>query len=152
CECALRDWSATAGEYDDRFAMTITCFVLADIEASGVPVPLRILGIEHSQCTQYFRSELLPYNRDNSIAMVAGKDTVFRVYVATTNDPSSPTPIAITGQLEIRPPGHPDWTVLMPINGPIAPRLGEDIDRRNRDHTLNFVIPGFLCHGMVEYR
>lgn len=154
CECALRDWSTgvAAGEYDDPFKMTIPVVILAELEASGVHAPLRIVGIERNQCTQYYRSDLLPLNADNSIPMVGGKDTVFRVYVAISDDASSPSPSAISGLLEVRQSGELSWLPLTPLNGPISPLHDIDIDRRNRDHTLNFLIPGHLCHGRLEYR
>jgi hypothetical protein len=119
---------------------------------------LKIVGIEQTQGIQIFHSWGSSSTRssgaqpDNSIQLVAGKETVLRVYVDCT---AIPTISSLTGVLETRPFANGNgWghTPLTPYNSPITPRRAADIDRGCVDHTLNFRIPASRCHGSLEIR
>jgi len=149
----VRDWS---GEWDDDYEGTIQFLLLADLETGARPSNLSITGIEFNQATQFFRSQLHldPANirPDNSIPMIARKNTLVRVYVDTQNDPTRPTIANVSGSLEIRPAGSASWTSLNPLNAPIPPIQDGAIRRVNANHTLNFSIPGPFSSGRLDYR
>jgi hypothetical protein len=149
----VRDWS---GEWDDDYEGTIQFLLLADLQTGTRPSNLSITGIEFNQATQYFRSQLHldPANTrpDNSIPMIAGKNTLVRVYVDTQNDPTRPTITNVSGILEIRPGGSANWTSLSPLNAPIPPIQDGAIRRANANQTLNFLIPGPFSSGRLDYR
>ncbi len=119
-----------------------------------------IAGVEHTQATQRF--PFLAYRRSdaanapplNTIRLIANKTTLLRVYVHTSTYGRWPAIGSVSGLLEIRPPGQPqfDPIPLGPLNGPIPPIQDVAIDRGQRDHTLNFKIPGAACQDGVEYR
>jgi hypothetical protein len=88
----------------------------------------------------------------NSLATIAGKDTIVRVYVSADRGGFLNDEVAdVTGTLDV------DGTQLLPING-ITPtsmsgtpfimaRRRDLIDRSITDHTLNFRIPAALASG-----
>jgi hypothetical protein len=96
----VRDWS---GEYDDPYEGTIQFILLAELETATTPSNLTITGVEYNQVTQFFRSQLDPATaqKDNAIPLIAGKDTVLRVYVDTATNPGRPNIASISGILEI---------------------------------------------------
>jgi hypothetical protein len=147
----VRDWS---GDVDDDYEGNMQFVLLAELEPVAVPSNLSITGVEHNQAIQFFRSTLDPstIQGDNSIALIAGKNTVARVYVDTGTDPSRPAIASVTGVLEIRPPGAPGFVPATVLNGPVPPRRDATIQRQNANHTLNFFIPGAFCRGEVDYR
>jgi len=147
----VRDWS---GEYDDDYEGSIQFVLLAELETASVPSNLTITGVEYNQVTQFFRSKLDPTTArpDNAIGLIAGKNTVLRVYVDIQTDPARPTIASISGLLEIRPSGSAIWNPIQPLNGPIPPKSDSAINRRNANDTLNFLIPGAFSRGEVDYR
>jgi hypothetical protein len=147
----VRDWS---GDVDDDYEGNMQFVLLAELEPVTVPSNLSITGVEHNQAIQFFRSTLDPatIQGDNSIALIAGKNTVARVYVNTDTDPNRPTIASVTGLFEIRPQGAPGFTPVTVLNGPIPPRTDAAIQRQNANHTLNVFIPGAFCRGEVDYR
>lgn len=124
------------------------------------PPILRISGIEATQATQFFRSELNPCPDrsgsgpcpDNDIPLVGRKTTVLRVYPHyPTRDPP-PIVTSISGELRIRQDGD-EWSdPIKPFNGPISPRREQSIDRGNPDHTLNFRLPPRSTQGTLQTR
>jgi hypothetical protein len=143
----VRDWS---GEYDDPYEGSIQFIVLAELETGAIPSNLTITGIEYNQAIQFFRSQLDPATaqKDNAIPLIAGKDTVLRVYVDTAANPSRPTIASISGRLEI-----PSLqSTIPPLNAPIAPLQDASIQRGKANNTLNFLIPGTACNGEIELR
>lgn len=147
----VRDWS---DNWDDAYEGTIQFLLLADLETGAVPSNLSITGVEHNQAIQFFRSRLDPATArpDNSIGLIAGKNTVLRVYVDTQGDPTRPTIASVSGILEIRLPGSNTWNPVTRLNGPIPPKRDSAINRLNADDTLNFFIPGAFSTGTVDFR
>jgi hypothetical protein len=147
----VRDWS---GDVDDDYEGNMQFVLVAELEPLTVPSNLSITGIEHNQAIQFFRSTLDPatIQGDNSIGLVAGKNTVVRVYADSGTDPNRPTIASVTGRFEIRPPGASTFTSVAVLNGPIAPRADGAIQRRNANDTLNFLIPGAFCRDDVDFR
>ena len=148
----VRDWS---GNWDDDYQGSMQFLLLAELATGVQPSNLSITGIEHSQAIQHFRSQLhldpATAGPDNQIPLVAGKDTVLRVYVDTGDDPTRPTIGRVTGLLEIRVPGG-IWASVNPLNGPLAPIRDEQIQRDDPDATLNFLIPGAFATDRLEIR
>jgi len=101
---------------------------------------LSIAGVEATQAIQFFNfnGQASGVSGDNNtVPMVAGKDTILRVYVETTASPGFPTPTSVSGKVyQISP-----LPALTPINGPIPAVPSTSIDRGNANHTLNFRIP-----------
>lgn len=147
----VRDWS---GDVDDDYEGNMQFVLVAELEPLTVPSNLSITGVEYNQAIQFFRSTLDPatIQGDNAIGLIAGKNTVLRVYVDTGTDPNRPTIASVTGQFEIRPPGAAGFTAVAVLNGPIPPRADATIQRQNANDTLNFFIPGAFCRGSVDYR
>ncbi len=120
------------------------------------PLPLEIDGIEYTQATQFFRSELNPCPDrsgrsgpcpDNDVPLVGRKTTVLRVYpdVLATSGIQS-----VTGQLRTKGESDDQWSdPITPINGAIDPRMSRNIDRGEANHTLNFRIPSRRCRGRL---
>jgi hypothetical protein len=149
----VRDWS---GSWDDNYEGSIQFTLMAELQDANTLSNLSITGVEYNQATQFFRSELHldPANikPDNSIPLIAGKNTVLRVYTDTRTDPSLPTISTISGILEIRGSGTSSWHTILPLNGPIGPIKDFDIRRNNADDTLNFLIAEGFNTGAVQYR
>jgi len=146
----VRDWS---GNWDDDYEGTLGFVVLAELELVQRPSNLSITGLEWNQAIQYFRSQLGSQARpDNAIGLIAQKDTVARVYVDTQSDPSRPMVSSVSGRLEILARGASSWTSIAPLNPGIAPIRDGQIRRTNAGHTLNFLVPGALGAGEVQYR
>jgi hypothetical protein len=147
----VRDWS---NNFDDDYDGTIQFILLAELETVSVPSNLSITGIEYNQAIQFFRSRLDPATArpDNSIGMIAMKDTILRVYIDTQTDPTRPTISMISGLLEIRLPGGSTWNAVTLLNGPIPPKQDSAINRGNANDTLNFSIPSAFCTGNVDFR
>src|SRR5215470_7192368 len=145
----VRDWS---DDWDDEYEGSLQFVLLADLETGTVPSNLSITGVEHNQATQHFRSQLhldpASAGGDNSVPLIARKDTVLRVYVDTAQDPTRPTIGQVTGVLNIRPSGG-TWSSIGPLNGALAPIRDQDIRRDDTDATLNFLIPGAFATGRL---
>ena len=152
----LRDWS---GEWDDDYSGNIEFVVLADLVGVAPPLPgtprgdLIVADAEITQAIQHFRSaqhldsaNVFP---DNSIRLVADKPTAVRLYV--DYDASSGLPLinSLTGMLDVVTLSG--TTTLGPIEN-IVPRRDVQIERSQRGHTLNFVIPENLCRGTITIR
>lgn len=148
----VRDWSE---DWDDDYQGSMQFLLLAELASGVQPSNLSITGVEHTQAVQHFRSELhldpATAGPDNHIPLVAGKDTVLRVYVDTGDDPTRPTIGQVTGLLEVRVPGGV-WTSVSPLNGPLAPVRDEEIRRDDPDATLNFLIPGAFATDRLDIR
>ncbi len=152
----LRDWS---GNWDDDYTGTVLFSVLADLVSATEPPPrtdLLITGFEITQATQHFRDTafLDPQNSgpDNSIRLVARKDTAIRMYVDYDRDAGLPAIPAITdlsGELQVRTSIGSTQFTLGPI-ATITPREDAQIDRTQADHTLNFRIPEAWCQGELQ--
>jgi hypothetical protein len=149
----LRDWS---GNWDDQYDGNIAFAVLADLQSATAPPPrgdLIIQGAEFNQAVQYFRSEtyLDPAHQmpDNSIWLVANKNTGVRVYVDWDASAGLPPITNLTGSLTVRTTATTlDLTPTNP-SGSITPRAGSEINMAIIDHTLNFMIPGVWCNGTL---
>ncbi len=164
--------SATVGAFPTnqpdsaRYELTATgpCGIAhAVVEARQMKVPsLRIAGIEVTQGIQKFRST---ESADNSIPLVASKDTVVRVYVATDNSNGfkynygTPGEIEITGELTID--GAKGKIVIEPTALPsgFVPSAYAQIEvpdfariRCSARNSLNFKIPAALAHGVKTVR
>lgn len=121
------------------------------VEARLRKIPtLRIIGVEVTQGIQKFRSPDAP---DNSIAVVASKDTAVRVYVAADNlngfKPNfiDPDRINVTGELKVDgywiKPTNPNQAIAQPE----SPQL-----RSATNNSLNFTIPAALAIGTKTLR
>lgn len=153
----LRDWS---GNWDDQYDGTVNFVVLADLQDPAALPPRDDLFIEDAelnQAVQFFRSDTyldaahqMP---DNSIWLIADKDTGVRVYVdydATASGPAGLSTITrLTGSLTVDT--GTTTLHLTPTNpgGFIAPRRNDQINMAVIDHTLNFMIPGAWCDETV---
>lgn len=152
----LRDWS---NEFDDPYSGIIDIAVLAELVPAPIPLPgeartdLLIVDAEISQVIQHFRSSdhldapnVFP---DNSIRLVADKPTIVRLY--TDYDASSGLPVInlLRGELVIEGNGTTTTTPAIEV---IMSRRDVSIDRGNRRHTLNFMIPEAICRGVLTLR
>lgn len=152
----LRDWS---NEFDDPYSGVVDIAVLAEMTAAPPPAPgdprtdLLVVDAEISQVIQHFRSSehlgapnVFP---DNSVRLVADKPTVVRLY--TDYDASSGLPpiTQLRGELVVEGNGA---TTTIPALETIPPRRDVSTERRNRRHTLNFIIPEALCRGLLTLR
>jgi hypothetical protein len=108
---------------------------------------LAIVGIERTQATQFFRfnGQGSGAAADNSVALVAQRATVLRIYVNKTSFGQFPAPGNISGTVSYA--GRSSG----PLNGPIASMPASAIDRGNPNHTLNFMIPAAACVGTVGF-
>ncbi|MCO6478125.1 MAG: IPT/TIG domain-containing protein [Phaeodactylibacter sp.] len=119
------------------------------IRFSAVPRPvhLSILGVELTQGIQRFTLGHPDPLHNNSIALVANKPTILRVYVRAVSEDEEAA--RITGYLNFR--RHR----IAPINGDPAGSspfiVGKPSpNRREINDTLNFLIPEALSHGDGE--
>jgi len=152
----LRDWS---GDWDDDYDGTIEFVVLADLESATATPPrndIIVTDMEFNQAVQFFRADtyLDPANvqPDNSIWLVSRKNTGVRVYVDYDDTSGLPVINNLTGHLVVQAANSSQ--TLLPINsgGVINPRRDSTINMAVADHTLNFMIPAFLCEGTVTVK
>jgi hypothetical protein len=120
----------------------------ATVEARLRKVPsLRIMGVEVTQGIQKFRS---PDGGDNSIELVASKDTVVRVYVVADNlngfkhNYTDPDQVRISGELRV-------GMTLAPTNTAMAQPDSPSV-RAKTGNTLNFRLPAALAQGTKTLR
>lgn len=141
----LRDWSR---RWDDEYDGNIDFVVVADLAVGTAPPPrgdLAITCMELNQAVRFFRSArfLDPANvrPDNSIILIARKNTGVRVYVDRDSSAGLPPITNLTGQLTVETGGGP--VVLNPINpgGAITPKAATQINQALANDTLNFLIP-----------
>lgn len=149
----VRDWSGT---WDDDYEGVIQFTVFAELISATATPPrgdLLVVDMEYTQAIQHFRSHLHldPANvrPDNSIRMVARKDTGIRVYVDYDTTSGLPLINQLGGELTVI--SGANIQVLAPFTT-IQPRRDSQIQRALVDHTLNFVIPEGLCQGLVTLR
>ncbi|WP_299902800.1 M66 family metalloprotease [uncultured Ruegeria sp.] len=150
----LRDWS---GDWDDHYSGNIQVAVLVELEAVAPPAPgaargdLTVTGAEITQAIQHFRSaeHLDGANvfADNTIRLSTDKPTVIRVWVDYDSSTALPNIARLSGELTVTSGGTA--TSIAPLEQ-IDPRRASTINRRNRLHTLNFLIPENLCRGTVQ--
>jgi hypothetical protein len=149
----LRDWS---GDWDDDYDGTIEFVVLADLESATAPPPredLIVTGMELNQAVQFFRaaSYLDPATAqpDNSIWLVARKNTGVRVYTDWDSAAGLPPINRLTGSLTVQTSST--TLTLNPINSgnSISPLRDAQINMAVADQTLNFMIPAAWCVGTV---
>jgi hypothetical protein len=149
----LRDWS---GEWDDEYDGIIEFTVVAELVPATQPPPradLVITGAELNQSVQHFRSSryLDPQNArpDNSIFLIAGKNTGVRIYADWDKTAGLPPINRLTGQLVVRTASTS--VTLEPINPGkgIVPKRDAAINQAVADDTLNFMIPASLAAGVV---
>lgn len=150
----MRDWS---GSWDDDYEGTVSFVVLADLVSASDPRPrgdLAITGMEINQATQHFRSakhlDAPNVRPDNSVPLVARKNTGLRVYVDYDRDAGLPVITALGGTLEVTAASGATFNVT-PL-ATIAPRRDLEINRAISGHTLNFLIPEAWCQGDVTLR
>lgn len=118
--------------------------LLAELLPGGSTPALKITGVEVTQAIQHFGSTGGP---DNSLPLVAGKDTLVRVYVDSGTDPAGENRGLVrhvTGTLTITGVGSETLTISEFTARPLT-----GVDREMLDHTANFRIPASLCHGDV---
>ena len=149
----LRDWS---GNFDDAYSGNIQFVVVAELDAITPPSPgdfrgdLLVVDAEVTQAIQHFRSNVhldaVNVFPDNSIRLVADKPTVIRLYVDYDAGSGLPTISQLSGELSVSSGGS--TTILTPLE-PIVPRRDNAVDRDNRRHTLNFLIPENLCNNTI---
>jgi hypothetical protein len=141
-----------------------------EFKAEGcLPLPMptsniRILGVEITQATQFYRSLLRPCLTrpdrctDNGIKLVANKTTAVRVYVQVTEEPDLPEiGTRLNAVLQFRQAGsNLDLIPLTPYNLPNQTfnLHDSDIQRRREEYffTTNFRIPAFRCRGELEIK
>lgn len=149
----LRDWS---GNWDDEYDGSIDFVVVADLVPITNPPPrgdLTVAGMELNQAVQFFRSAgfLDPGNArpDNSIFLIARKNTGVRVYVDWDSSAGLPPITNLTGQLAVETSGG--TVVLNPINPgqAITPKSAIQINQALANDTLNFLIPAAQSVGTV---
>lgn len=146
----VRDWS---GSWDDAYVGNAQFVVIAELEPIGPGGPTRgdliVADGEFTQAIQHFRSyKHLPASQtepDNSMRLVAGKDTFVRLYV--DYDAASGLPVIgiLSGQLRVI---SGTTSTLIPLNS-ITPRRDNQVERSQLGQTLNFLIPEALCRGSV---
>lgn len=150
----LRDWS---GDWDDDYEGLIEFAVVAEL-VPATPGPTRddlfITGMELNQVIQHFRSsqhlDAANARPDNSIPLIAEKDTGVRVYVDYDAGSGLPVITTLSGELELRPTTGSATTIVP--NGTIAPQRDSLIERGDPRQTLNFTIPEDICRGDVLAR
>lgn len=149
----LRDWSGT---WDDNYEGNVQFVVIAELASISDPTPrgdLVITGIEISQATQHFRSSQHldgPNVRpDNSILLIARKDTGLRLYVDYDINSGLPPIAQLSGEVTVTTSSN-SFSVT-PFNA-ITPRRDSQIQRGQSNHTLNFVIPEAWCVGEILVR
>jgi hypothetical protein len=121
---------------------------------------ITIVGIEKTQGTQFFsiNGQGSGNAPDNSVPLIAQRTLVLRVYVdckrAKQQGPQQ-IPIQIAGRVvvdRIQTNGSVQHIrVLNPINGPIAARSADSIDRGDPTHSLNFRVAASDCQGVLRF-
>jgi hypothetical protein len=114
---------------------------------------LTIGNVENTQTIQYFNYPIgqgSGYAPDNTVPLIAGKPTVLRVNIdARENDPNAAVPVTADGTLWVINQVTGESALYNSVNGPIATRQAELIDRTQWNHTLNFIIPWEICTGQL---
>jgi hypothetical protein len=146
----VRDWS---GDWDDQYQGAIDYILLAELESTTSPHPrgdLVITGIEWNQAIQFWRASrtLDPdhVRPDNSIALIARKNTGLRVYVDYDASAGLAPISQLTGSITVQ-----TGSTVLTLNaaGSIKPRRDSQINQSLSDQTLNFMIPAAWCTGSV---
>lgn len=150
----LRDWS---GDWDDNYDGLVSFTLLAELADATLPPPrgdLQITGLEYNQATQFYRAnrflDLAEVKPDNSVFLIASKNTGVRVYVDYDAASGLP-PIAQLGGELLVSSGAGD-TPLSPTNIAIIPKRDSLINQAISSDTLNFMIPGSLCTGTITVK
>ena len=128
------------------------------------PAALSIDGMEITQAIQYYKASLHltdPTDRgpDNSIRLVTNKSAWVRVYLRSGQDPSFDNGQVpqVNGTLTVERRVNNIWGVvanLMSQNGPVTAEdsfVSYDIERRNINNTLNFVVPANIMTGLLRF-
>ena len=151
----LRDWS---GNWDDDYHGVIQFVVLADLVPITAPPPrgdISIVDMELNQAIQFFRSDqhldAANARPNNSIPLIARKDTGVRLYVDYDATSGLPVINSLSGTLEVRTSIGSTTLALAPHRR-ITPRRDSTIDRGQVNHTLNFMIPEGWCQGELQLR
>jgi hypothetical protein len=146
----LRDWS---GDWDDDYEGNIQVIVVAELAAASDPRPrgdISIAGMEITQAIQHFRSnrhlDSINVRPDNSIPLIARKDTAIRVYVDYDRNSGLPLINTLSGELIVDTGFN---TVTITPENMISPMRDNQIDRAQINHTLNFVIPEGFCQTQL---
>ena len=151
----LRDWSDF---WDDRYSGVVEYAVIVEFEGDATQIreDLLITGIEIIQVIQYFRSEehldFEHQGADNSIPLIEGKDTIVRVYVDydPSIDPSASIISNLSGELVVKTQNETLYYDPFPLGTTIIPQRNFEIDRGQRNHTINFRVPSDKCKGTVS--
>lgn len=146
----LRDWS---GDWDDNYEGNIQVVVIAELASASDPRPrgdLAITGMEITQATQHFRDSRhldgVNVRPDNSIPLIARKDTAVRVYVDYDRNSGLPVINTLSGELTLETGFN---TITLTPENTINPMRDSQIDRGQINHTLNFVIPEGYCQTQL---
>src|SRR6185503_4601701 len=149
----LRDWSE---EWDDTYDGIMDFVVVAELEPATATPPrgdLTITGVEFNQAVQYFRVDRyldFPNVRpDNSVFLIAHKNTGVRVYVDWDSTAGLPAISKLTGQLIVN--NGATSVSLDSINpgNAITPKRDSSINQALANDTLNFMIPRVLSEGTL---
>lgn len=132
------------------------------LSAPLVPKSLnfRVDGVEKTQGIQYYKSKLKADNpnpdarpqADNSIPMIAYRNTGLRYYFDTILPESRKINFKITGVIEVTIPGEARAPLIIKPHGVALPMRASQIKRGNKDHTLNFLIPAEYSHGTIQVK
>ena len=123
---------------------------------------ITIAGVEKTQGTQFFafNGQGSGYRPDNSVPLIAQRTLILRVYVdckLAQQGPLEPQrfPTYVSGRVVVdRVQSNGSLTrlaTLTPINGSIAGRRAEAIDRGDPNHTLNFRVRSNDCQGLLRF-
>ena len=129
------------------------------------PANLSVDGIEVTQAIQYYKaSQHLtdPADRgpDNSIQLVTNKTAWVRVYLRSGQDPSFDNGQIpqVDGTLIVERRVNNIWGVVANLtsqNGPVIAEdsfVSYDLERRNINNSLNFVVPANIMTGLLRFR
>lgn len=126
----------------------------AVIHVVGTALSVVIQAVEFTQGIQtMFHTDGVP---DNSLPLVAGKDTIVRVYVDVDRGGFNSDQMSVTGQIRIAD----EYLTLRPNNtdsngDPLLnltfSSFNED-DRSDTNGTLNFLIPSAICNRPLELK
>jgi len=122
---------------------------------------LAIHGVEFTQGIQYFdiSGQGSGAGADNGIPLIAERALVLRVYPDArfgTPDPVAlPLPVRVGGYVRVDRAlddgGFQPIKMITPMNGTIAARPLQAIDRGNPNHSLNFRLDAVDCEGTVRF-
>lgn len=137
----------------------ILILMLATTNVFAKTIKFRLDGVETTQGIQYYKSKLKTDNPDpkarpqpdNSIPMIAYRNTGLRFYFDTTI-PKTRLQHKITGTLEVTVPGAMPTKITISPSNPATPKRATAIDRGDKFQTLNFLIPAVYSHDTIQIK